>query len=202
MTIASPKERVYYYECSNGQFRLTYFIPPEELKRLSNEQRLSPRALKDHPDGVDLGCTLADFTEFEESYGYSPSVDPTAIQQAFFALLSSTRNWEKFRGAGFIPATDLERNLREVRGALSKAELEKGEVEPPEKELSLRDRQRIRRHRASRQRKANRILRALRVKGIDPKRSLLQQKFSRIKMTEGTVADEVFVRLHQKQQGR
>ena len=72
MAVASPSERVYYYECSNGRFRLTYFIPPGELKRLCAKKRISPQAEKDFPDGVDLGCTEPDFKVFEETYGFRP----------------------------------------------------------------------------------------------------------------------------------
>jgi hypothetical protein len=47
MAISSPKETVYYYECSNGQFRLVYFIPPDKLQELVEQNRISPQVLED-----------------------------------------------------------------------------------------------------------------------------------------------------------
>ena len=90
MEVSSPIEPVYYYECSAGRFRLTYFIPPEEMDRLITAGRLHAHARDDFPDGVDLDCTLPDFVEFEDSYGYRPEADPEALQAAFFAIFSST----------------------------------------------------------------------------------------------------------------
>ena len=69
MEIRSPTEPVYYYECSAGDFRLTYFIPPEELDRLIAGGKISAAVTDDFPDGVDLDCTEPDFAEFEGSYG-------------------------------------------------------------------------------------------------------------------------------------
>ena len=42
MASLSPKENVYYYECSNGEFRLVYFMPPDELGELIEQDRISP----------------------------------------------------------------------------------------------------------------------------------------------------------------
>ena len=93
MEIASPKEPVYYYECSGGRYRLVYFIPPGVLRSLHEQGRISQLALDDLPDGVDLGSTEADFAEFERLYGYRPPHEPSALLQAFFAVFSTTRNW-------------------------------------------------------------------------------------------------------------
>lgn len=199
MVVASPSERVYYYECSNGRFRLTYFIPPGELKRLCEKNRISPRAKRDFPDGVDLGCTEPDFKVFEETYGFRPTQDPDALRRAFFAILSGTHNWKKFRGSGLIPAADLERHLQTVDGALLEKELMLADVKPRVEEVSLKQRRKIRRSQAVQQRQTYSVLQELQVEGIDPERTLPRQVFSPIRMSKGTGAEDVFIRLHQKQ---
>ena len=39
--VAAPRDPVYYYECSGGDFRLVYFMPPDELRRLKQRGELS-----------------------------------------------------------------------------------------------------------------------------------------------------------------
>jgi hypothetical protein len=199
MAVGSPSERVYYYECSNGRFRLTYFIPPGELRRLCDDKLISPLAERDFPDGVDLGCTEPDFRHFEETYGFHPQQNPDALRRAFFAILSATHNWKKFCGSGFIPAADLERHVEPVDTVLFEKELMQRDVKPKRDQLSLIQRRQLRRNQAVQQTRTYRVLRELQVKGIDPERTLPQQVFSPIKMEEGTSAEEIFVRLHQKQ---
>jgi hypothetical protein len=197
MAIASPSERVYYYECSNGRFRLVHFIPPVELRRLRRKKLISPEAIKDFPDGVDLGCTDPDFTGFEKAYGYRPPLDPDALRHAFFAILSTTRDWENLSASGFIPAPDLESHLADVSGALRKEKIRRVARARPDK-LTLRQRRQRRRQLTTQQKQTYDVLRELPVRGIDPERTLPQQQFSRVKLEDGTGAEEVFIRLHQK----
>lgn len=201
MAIRSPKEAVYYYEASNGDFRLVYFIPPEELERLSEAGRISKDVLKDYPDGVDLSCTEPDFEEFEKLYNYRPPNDPEALQRAFFAMFSTTRNWKTFRGTGMIPAGDLEEVMVEVEDSLQQAELLPEEKEPLPKRATLKERRGSMTRRDKQQKRLIRHLERMKVKGIDPGQSLRQQEFSKIEMREGESAEEVFTKLHRKQKG-
>jgi len=198
MAIKTPNENVYYYECSNGRFRLSYFIPPGQLKKLSKEGRISPKAVKDFPDGVDIGCIEADFEEFEKSYDYKIPLDPKALRNAFLAILSSTHKWKEFRGSGFIPAADLELHIKKVDDALLRAAKTKKKVKLPPDQLSLKQLHQKWRQQAVQQKQMDKVLHELQVKGIDPKRAITQQSFSDIKMTKGTRAEDVFFRLHQK----
>ena len=198
MAVASPSERAYYYECSNGRFRLTYFIPPGELGQSSNNASVSRQVERDFPDGVDLSCTEPDFRVFEETYGFRPQQDPEALRRAFFAILTSTHNWKKFRGSGLIPAADLECHLDTVDGALLENKLIRKDVKPPAGRASLKQRRRSKRSQAVQQKQTNSALQELKVEGIDPERTLHQQMFSPLKMMQGTGAEDVFIRLHQK----
>jgi hypothetical protein len=78
---------------------------------LCRENQISSYAIEDYPDGIDLGCTEVDFAEFERAYGYRPETSPVILRRAFFAILSSTHHWKKFRGSGFVPAVDLEQHI-------------------------------------------------------------------------------------------
>lgn len=198
MAISSPDERVYYYECNNGRFRLFCCIPFRELKALREENRISPDVLRDFPDGVDLGCTEADFREFEETYGYRLPQDPEALRRAFFAIFSTTHNWKEFRGSGSISAADVEQQIEVVDGALRQAEVVQEKVEPSAGQLPLRQLRQSRHRQARLSTRTRNVLQKLLVRGIDPKRTLSQQQFSPIKMTEGPSVREVFIRLHEK----
>lgn len=199
MKVKSPKENVYYYECGDGQFRLFYFIPPEELKKLKLDKRISSKAIDDFPDGVDLGCTETDFKEFEDSYGYRVPLDPDALRQAFYAILSTTRNWKKFRGSGFIPAVDLENHTEKIDHLLPREKPSREGVEPKPKRAPLKHFRRSRRKMAASRSQTQARLRRYQPEGIDPKRTLQQQKFSRIRWSDGAGAEDVFMSVHQKQ---
>ena len=199
MEIASPKDPVYYYECSAGRYRLAYFIPSEELQRLHEAGRISELALKDLPDGVDLSCTEPDFVEFEELYGYRPPYDPKARLRAFFAVFSTTRNWRSFRGSGFIPAKDLEMQMETVEAELERANLEPVDLAPPPRSATARQRKSLKIQQSAQQKRIRNAIKKRPAKGIDPRKSLRQQEFSKITMGEGKTAEEVFSELYLKQ---
>ncbi len=112
--VRSPKESVYYYECSYGNFRLTYFIPFDELARLDKIGKINKQVLEDFPDGVDLRVGETDYVDFQKSYGYRPEVNPEAAKNAFYSILSTTKDWRDFRGSGIIPAKDVENQIGDL----------------------------------------------------------------------------------------
>ncbi len=197
MTIKSPKEAVYYYEASNGEFRLVYFIPPEELERLAQDGRIDAAALEDYPDGVDLNVTKPDFDEFQDLYGYRPENDPEELRRAFFAMLSATRGWRSFRGSGFIPAADLEPLAETVEDSLQQEGLLPDEVGPVVA-FSLPDRRAQSARQAAQQKQMAEHLEQMEVEGIDPNLTLREQRFKPIEMQEGKSAEEVFTKLQRK----
>jgi len=201
LDISLPVEPVYYYECSAGAFRLTYFIPPEELLNLVAEERIRPSVVEEFPDGVDLDCTAPDFAEFEERFGYRPEADPDALQAAFFAMLSSTRDWQRFRGTGLLPKADLERLLDPVA-----VELEREGLEPsgrPDESLHrpLVERRRTRVAHVRNEARKRRTLERMKVREVDSRRDIRQQAFSEIRRSPGRSAAEVFDSLHRNRKG-
>lgn len=197
MAIKSPKEAVYYYEVSNGDFRLVYFIPPEELERLAQDGQINAAVLEDYPDGVDLNCSKLDYEEFHGLYGYQPDSDPEALQRAFFAMLSGTRDWESFRGTGFIPAAELESLAGTVEDSLQQEGLVPDESEAA-LSFSLPDRRAQAARQAAQEERVVEHLEQMDVKGIDPGLTLREQRFKPIKMQEGKSAEEVFNKLQRK----
>lgn len=190
MPICSPREPVYYYECSAGDFRLVYFIPPESLARLPRGKKI----LTDFPDGLDLDCTEPDFTDFHDVYGWRPTADPEALQRAFFAIFSSTRGWKKFQGTGSIRAQELEAHVGPVG-----SELDARNATPAVRPSDVRLKAKERRSLIARRSVTQKALEKMPVEGIDGKLNLRRQGFSKPRMqAQGDSAEEVFSRLHQK----
>ena len=177
MTVATPNKPVYYYECSNGKFRLFYCLPAAELKRLRRANQISPQVVKDYPDGVDLGCTEVDFVEFDTAYGYRPKTNPDVLRRAFFAIYSSTHNWRKFRGSGFIPAADLEQQVGTIEAELREKVSDPTILRATAKKPSLVQRRKSRRKQAVQQKRIIDALKRFRAKGIDPKLTMAKQEF-------------------------
>lgn len=198
MSVKVPEERVYYYECSAGRFRLVSFLPRVELGRLAAAGRIDQKVLEDFPDGVDIDCTAADFDEFEKSYRYRPEHGADELRAAFLAIFSSTRDWTGFRGSGFLPASSIEDRLEPVepilRRTAAEAEPEVASTEP----TPLEQRVRRARRRSALRRRRTQALERLEMDGIDPGKDLRQQSFGTIQMSEGEPAPEFFAKVHRQ----
>jgi hypothetical protein len=220
MPVKSPKERVYYYECSYGKFRLTYFIPYDELEKLSKEGKIDKQVLEDFPDGVDLRVGETDYMDFKKSYGYRPEVDPEVAKSVFYSIFSTTKNWKKFRGSDIMPAEDLEGRIGDIEKKmrdeknqsfldLVKTPSEKKkppflfrrfrpeETYPIEKADMKRYRS-FRKRQAREQKYVNEFLRKVKPKGIDPNQTLRDQRFSKLHWTKGNKIEDVFARIQHK----
>jgi len=219
MPVKSPKERVYYYECSYGKFRLTYSIPKGELEKLAREDKIEKQVLDDFPDGVDLRVGETDYMDFEKSYGYRPEVDPEVAKKVFYSIFSATKNWKKFVGSGIIPAKDLEGRINDIEivdeEKLSFSDFVKTSretTEPkllisrgrPEERLHRLEKADLKRYRKFRKREAkvqkavNEFLRTVRPKGVDPKKTLRKQRFSKLQWTKGDSIEDVVARIQHK----
>ena len=140
------------------------------------------------------------FQEFEREYEYRPRIDPEILRQAFFAILSSTYNWKKFRGSGLIPATDLEQTIEIIQGVVPREDFEPVFLKVPTEKLPLKEFRQFRRKQAAQQKRTMDLIQSFPVEGIDPKRTLAKQKFSDISMSEGKNAEEIFFQLLKGQQ--
>lgn len=221
MPIKSPKERVYYYECSYGKFRLTYFIPYGELEKLFKNGKIKKQVLEDFPDGVDLRVGEADYMDFKESYGYRPEVDPEVANSTFFTIYSSTRNWKKFLGSDIIPAKDLEGQIVDIEKSVKdeKDQLFLDFLKTPREKIKPKipstmkvdedviyqtDKTDLKRYRQTRKKQSNeqkavvKFLKKIKPQGIDPSQTLQKQRFSKIQWTEGDKIEDVFARIQRK----
>lgn len=194
MQLSLPSEPVIYYECSYGNFRLTYHIPVEQLQRLVAQSDISAKVLEDFPDGVDLTCTEPDYSGFQKRYGYRPPMAPEYIRRAFFALLTSTRDWQNFRGSGLVPAKDMERFAESAEALLRQNQLLEEIPEMPE-HVPPGQRQEIRGRRAKQESIAYGLLEQMKMEGIDPDQTLKNQKFSPLQMQAGENPAEFFSKL-------
>jgi len=199
MSVALPKQTVYYYECSYGDFRLTYFMPPVFLEQLISEDRIHAAVLEDFPDGVDLGCTEADFDEFEETYGYRHSTEPRFLRAAFLALYSSTHDWQNYHGTGLVPAVKLERIAAEVAESIEPEIAEPPAFESLVEPESLDERRERLEQQTENAAAVQASLEALAVEGVNPDRSMGGQDFGEIAMDDGENVLEVYSRLQLKQ---
>lgn len=198
MKVQVPEDRVYYYECSAGRFRLVSFIPRTDLEELVAAGKLDAKALRDFPDGLDLDCSEADFDEFERRYGYRPPHSADELRAAFMAIFSSTDGWSEFRGSGFIPASDLEPCVPEVAPILER-QTAAYESEALALDLTARpERGQKARRRAAVRREMQTALEELEVEAVDPSKSLREQSFAKIKMSEGAPAPEFFAKVQRQ----
>jgi hypothetical protein len=224
MPVKSPKERVYYYECSYGKFRITYFVPFNELEKLSKKGKIKKQVLNDFPDGVDLRVEEKDYIDFEDSYDYRPELDPEVAKSIFFAILSSTKDWKEFRGSGIIPSRDLEAKNADIEKSVRtdkdqsfsdfiKAPREKIKPKLPRvrevkaegiyrtSEVDLKRYRQMRKKRSEEQKVVDEFLEKIQPQGIDPTQTLQNQKFSKMQWTKGDKIEDVVARIEHKKQG-
>jgi hypothetical protein len=208
MTIKSPNERVYYYECSYGKFRLIYHIPPSELEKLSKQNKIEKQVLEDYPDGLDLRVEETDYKDLGTTYGYRPEVDPETAKKLFYMIYSATKDWKKNTATGLIAAKDienkildLEKNVRErLLSSLKKTGLLttpiKKDKESPHKEL--KHYRMARKTQFKKQKELDNHLRKHVPKIIDPKQTLQNQRLSKIEWTEGENIKDILTKTQQK----
>jgi len=196
MSVSVPRERCYYYECSHGNVRLTYYIPPDILENLVKKGKLSEQALTDFPDGVDLDCTEPDFNEFRKTYGLSPEYKADELQNAFYAIFSSTKGWNSYRGTGLIHADELEAKIPEIKEKVKEpADKTDPKIEQP---TTFEERYRRRLEGVSIMAQNKKELRELILRGIDQRKPIHEQNFRSIRMSKGRKPQEVFSLLQNK----
>lgn len=201
MPVQTPVELAYYYECSYGDFRLIYHIPADILEKMVQQGIIAKNALRDYPDGVDLGCYSPDFDEFEKRYKFRPPVEPKPVRRAFKTLMSSLEDWDTFRGSGFLAAEYLEGLVPKVEETLHKwekdlkpppaarmAELIETEETPPEPRQQVIEQ-------AEQAELEDHILKAIPLEAITPDTPETRQALAP-KMDDGETAPSVFTRAH------
>ena len=197
MDVETPIEPAYYFECSFGRTRLSYFMPVEHLQELAAAEKISANVLEDFPDGVDLDCTEPDFANFESAYGFRPKSKATFLREAFLAMYSATHDWENFHGTGFVRASDLESKAEAVKARLEAEDIAPEEVvEIPTVLESFPQRRKWTRQQMQKQSKVTELMIEMEVEEADKSKSIKQQAFAQVPMRKGKKPEEVFESLH------
>ena len=202
MAIRIPKQTAYYYEASYQEFRLTYFMPIDFLNRLVGTNDINKSVVLDFPDGVDLGCTEADFAEFEKHYGYRPPNDPEALQRAFYTIMSSTKGWKDIQHSGLIEASELEKTMAWIEERLQSEEnitvptnvtsSQPDSKAIPQSKIILMEREN------RNQRRLLDFLEKTDPFSVDPDKPLDHQSFSNVEMDGDRTENDVFTKLHRQ----
>ena len=199
MSVETPSEPSYYFECSFGRIRLTYFVPADHLSQMVSDGRINQNVLKDFPDGVDIDCTEPDFEEFKVCYGFRPEYNADLLRDSFFAMYSTTRDWKSFHGTGFVKAAELERNVETVKETFASEEILPDTVRRPiPMDVEFPKRRDISQAQTQMQTKIAKALIDLQVEDVAADKTINQQPFARVPMSGKKTAADVFQNLHQK----
>jgi hypothetical protein len=90
MPMPVPEERVYYHELRECGKVLLCWMPRQELRRLVDEGKVNVSVLKDHPNGVDVEVTPADFAYYKRRYRIDIGLRPEDLLLAFEATAASS----------------------------------------------------------------------------------------------------------------
>ncbi len=198
MELATPENRAYYYECSNGRFRLNYYLSFELLEDLVKEGKVDKKVLKDFPDGYDLDCTEADFNDFERCYKYTHPFSAELLRHTFKAVFSSTNRWEKFKGSGWVPADFLESQMDYVEDKTKDFYIPESEMQSDDpvatKESFIRHKSKS----VKRAKSLDSVLKEIEIESIDDKMDLEENFSHQIAMKKDTASPEEFFRIMSK----
>ena len=98
--ISTPTGRAYYPASPNEPSRVLCWMPAKELARMVEEGEAPAHLIDDHPDGLEVEVSEAEFTEF----GIKLVADPAAIRQAYLDMLHDGQ----IPDSGMVDARNLE----------------------------------------------------------------------------------------------
>ena len=185
MPIKLPREITYFYECTMVADRLYYCIPQKQLHLMVRQGKVRENIIEDYPDGVDIKVSTIKFKEFQECYGMTFNMEPQLIWKAFQFI--KTKMKKKYFGTGFIKHRFLEDIAKQIQ-----SDFDQVMIKPPEVDLepiAFKNQKRVQRKMRLSKKRLDIKLKQLSIKDIDPKKSIIEQSFSRIKMSKG---DEPF----------
>lgn len=198
MTVQTPVELAYYYECSYGDFRLTYHIPIEILEEMVEGGKIARVALRDYPDGIDLDCSPPDFNDFEKRYKFRPPFEPEPLRRAFKTLFSSMEDWDNFRGTGFLAASYLEGLISRVDQSLKDRDVDLPEDLPVPERPTKEEARQAAIEQTQQQELVDFVLKAIPLEEIVSEKPKNIQELSP-KMNKGEAAPSIFTRAHKGQ---
>jgi hypothetical protein len=191
MKLSVPINRAYYFEITPRSVRLIYFVPRKELSALVRQRVLREEALQDFPYGLEVEVSDSEFRLVHEEYGFVTPLPPRLVWFAFRGFWIHSNKRDPAR-SGVLDARRLEAYARELQPEIDEFEREArrlGVSETREIETST-DRQAEQPPVWSELRDA--VLRCIRPRDANPQLPLDQQEWSKVRMSRGRSAAEVF----------
>jgi hypothetical protein len=197
MPIKLPKEISYFYEITRVMDRLYYCIPQKQLHLMVRQGKVREKIIEDYPDGVDIKVSTIQYKEFQECYGMTFKIEPQLIWKAFQVVKSKVK--KKHFGTGFIECRFLENVAKQIQSDFSQVMVPppKGDLEP----AAIKDQKSVQRKMWLSEQRLDKRLKKLSIRDIDPKKSIIEQSFSRIKMSKGDEPFDFFSRYYLKPKG-
>ncbi len=185
MPIKLPQEITYFYEITMVADRLYYCIPKKQLHLMVKQGKVQENLIEDYPDGVDIKVSPIQFKEFQECYGMAFKMESQLIWKAFQFI--KTKMKKKYFGTGFIKRRFLEDLAKQIQSDYYQVMIKRPEVdlEP----IAFINQKRVQRKMQLSKKRLDIKLKQLSIKDINPEKSIIEQFFSRIKMSKG---DEPF----------
>jgi len=207
LSIKTPQERVYYAETSYGKYRLTLHLPYNILQSLVQENKIDQQVLRDYPDGVDLRVGDTDYQDFYNTYGYRPTVDPETAKTLFYTVLTSTKDWKKYRGTDLISARELEEKITGIKKTVEThtelAKITPQEIKNIARTTAATPQEALKKYRESKkrlhkeERNLETSLRRHTPRGIDSDKTLREQGF-KVEYSQGDSLDKIITRIQHR----
>jgi hypothetical protein len=191
MMLSAPNDRAYYFEITPRSTRLIYYVPFKELSVLVRKRLFRIEVVQDFPYGFEVDVSHSEYRLCLEEYGFIAPVSPDLIWAAFRGFWLHSNKTEIVR-TGILNARRLEAYASRLRAAID-------EFDHKVRRSGVSDTRGIERS-TERQTEQPPVWSELRDKvllDISPKDSnsqltLDQQMWSKVRMSRGKSATEVF----------
>ena len=197
MPIKLPVEVAFYYEATHIRDRLLLCIPKAILKLMVENEEADKSILENYPDGIDIKVSSVHFEELQKKYNLHLPDNPEELVNAFKFLRYQTKN-RKFPKTGFIQKNYLLQLSEYLRDNLDYRDRDILE----EDEFALIDNTKSQKGILMRKYKRdvdmNRSFKKLELSQFDLKKSIKEQSFSKIKMSDGEEPFSYISKIKQK----
>ena len=197
MPIKLPVEVAFYYEATDIRDRLLLCIPIAILVRMVENGEADKSILEDNPDGIDIKVSGSHFEELYRKYSLILPDNPEGLVNAFKFLRQHTRN-RKFPKTGFIHKNYLIELWNYLQENLEYRFW--GSIDEDGFTLidNTKSQKGILKRKYRRDNELNQNFKKLTLPDYDPKKSIKEQSFSIIKMSDGEEPFSYISKIKQK----
>lgn len=198
MAMQIPKERTYYYECTEKKVRLLHWIPVNVLRDMVNKGKAKKAILRDYPHGLDIKVSRDVFDEFRKKYSLVLDVDPEDVWKAFRALWLKEK--KSFLGSGYIKRTYLEPLAKKIHNDMEGAKPPRPIIS--KKPKNVKQRKKVFMSQTKIDRDTDEFLEKLKVPDFKKRKPVQEQSISKVKLTKGKEPLTVFKALQRRKRGK